>query len=843
MNIILLIIGGIATGIGLFVLSRMREHFILVRALNLTLVRVRLPRVFQEKDLEDRERKSKKDMIGAMEQLLSAVAQMRERGLIGLILGRPYVVFELAVPNVGEEISFYFACPRRWLKSFEKLIHGLYPDAELVPVSDYNIFHPKGVSAGATVTLANHWALPVKTYRTLDVDPLETISNALSKLQETGEGASIQIIVKPENSMNRRKFSLKVAKQMQRTGHDFKRSRSEVSVNAEMLLRESMKTLSGEGDKKRQAQLAAQQQQRAMADPNMPFFAQGQHPITPLQQEIIKAIEEKSSKLFFDTNIRLIASAPSELEAEEILTHMESAFSQFADPNLNSFRIMRKRGGALKNLMFRYAFRIFRNEESIALNAEEITGLFHFPNVPLETPKVQFLKAKPAPPPADLPREGIILGRNMYRGTETLVRMAPEDRRRHLYVVGQTGTGKTTLLHEMIKQDILAGQGVGVIDPHGDLAEAVLSVVPQERMDDVIYFDPSDTEYPVGLNMLEWKTPEQKDFAVQEMIRIFEKLFPPEVIGPMFEHNMRNAMLTLMADEADPGTIAEIPRIFTDDAFARAKAAKVQDPMVRAFWEKEMAKTSDFHKSEMLGYLISKVGRFVENEMLRNIIGQAHSGFDIRDIMDNGKIFIANLSKGRMGEVNSSLIGLVLVAKMQMAALSRANMPEEYRRDFFLYVDEFQNFTTDSISVILSEARKYKLNLIIAHQFISQLTEQIREAVFGNVGSLISFRVGAKDAEYLVKQFAPVFSEMDLVNVDNFSNYIKLLIRGRNTLPFNTELFPPGPTNPATIAVLKDLARRKYARPKVEIEKEIFERSRLASPSGPATLIPGEANR
>ena len=837
--ILLFLFGILAIG-AYFGWDRLREHYLLVRALNLTLVKVRMPRLFTEKEMGEKDQRTQKDTIGVMEQLLSGLAQMQDKGLTGFILGRPYIAFELACSNVGEEITFYFSAPRKWLSSLEKSIHALYPVAEITYIKDYNIFHPQGVSVGAIMKQQAHWALPVKTYRTLEIDPIEAITNSLSKLNENGEGAAFQILIRPSKP-SVRKFGLKVARQMQKSGHEFNRAKREVSISPESVFVEANRILSPKSSQ--QAVREAELQRQGQTNPNTPWFYQGQQPITPLHQETIKAIEGKSSKLFFETNIRLIASAPTESEAEEILTHMEGAFAQFADVHLNGFRSVRKHGKTLQNLLFRFSFRIFSSQDSILLNSEEVTSIFHFPNVPLETPKVEFLKAKPAPPPTDLSREGIIIGRNIYRGQETLVRMALEDRRRHLYVIGQTGTGKTTLLQEMIRQDILAGNGVGVIEPHGDLAESILSIVPRNRAQDVIYFDPSDTERPMGLNMLEWKTPEQKDFAVQEMIRIFEKLFPPEVIGPMFEHNMRNAMLTLMADPEDPGTIAEIPRIFTDDAFAKAKVAKVHDPMVQAFWEKEMSKTTEFHKSEMLGYLISKVGRFVENEMLRNIIGQGRSGFDIKDIMDNGKIFIANLSKGKTGEVNASLLGLVLVAKMQMAALARASMPEEQRRDFFLYVDEFQNFTTDSISTILSEARKYKLNLIIAHQFVSQLSDQIREAVFGNVGSLISFRVGSKDAEFLVKQFTPVFNERDLVNIDNFSNYVKLMIHGKNALPFNTEIFKAAPGNAEALAALKEFSRMQFGKDKNAVEQEIFGRSKLAQVSGPTNFIQGESNR
>ena len=331
--------------------------------------------------------------------------------------------------------------------------------------------------------------------------------------------------------------------------------------------------------------------------------------------------------------------------------------------------------------------------------------------------------------------------------------------------------------------------------------------------------------------MLEADTAEEADFAVQEMIAIFYKLFPPEMIGPMFEHNMRNVMLTLMADKEYPGTIADIPRMFTDKKFQEYKLKKVTDPVVRAFWEKEMAKTTDFHKSEMLGYIISKVGRFVENAMMRNIIGQPKSGFNFREIMDNQKILLVNLSKGKTGEVNSSLLGLIIVSKLQMAAMSRANLAEEERKDFYLYIDEFQNFITDSIATILSEARKYKLNLILAHQYIGQLVEKgdtkIKDAIFGNIGTLIAFRIGVEDAEIIAKQLAPVFSEYDVVNIARFNAYVRLLIDNTAGKAFNMSTYPPTLGSAEIAGKIKELSRTKHGRDKGSVEKDILGRTRL----------------
>ncbi|MBI2436192.1 MAG: type IV secretory system conjugative DNA transfer family protein, partial [Candidatus Magasanikbacteria bacterium] len=419
-----------------------------------------------------------------------------------------------------------------------------------------------------------------------------------------------------------------------------------------------------------------------------------------------------------------------------------------------------------------------------------------------------------------------------YRGQDYEVKMKDADRRRHLYVIGKSGGGKSVFIENLAVQDVIAGKGVCVVDPHGDFAEYVLEHVPKERADDVIIFNPSDQDRPVGLNMLEAKTEDQRDFAVQEMIGIFYKLFPPEMIGPMFEHQMRNVMLTLMADIDNPGTIVDIPRMFTDDAYVKTFLVKLKDPVVRAFWEKEMAKTSDFHKSEMLGYLISKIGRFAENEMMRNIMGQQKSGFDFRDVMDNQKILIVNLAKGKTGEVNAKLLGLIVVAKLQMAAMGRADLPEEDRKDFYLYIDEFQNFITDSISTILSEARKYRLDLIIAHQYLGQLTDDkgksdIKDAVLGNAGTMAAFRIGPDDADIMAKEFAPTFGPYDLMNVEKFTCNIKLLVDNEATKPFNLSTYPPTEGNRELGEAIRQLARLKHGRDRSIVEAEIMERAQL----------------
>jgi len=396
-------------------------------------------------------------------------------------------------------------------------------------------------------------------------------------------------------------------------------------------------------------------------------------------------------------------------------------------------------------------------------------------------------------------------------------------------MIGKTGVGKTVLFENMILQDILAGRGVAYLDPNGDAAEWIMKRIPKERAEDVIYFNPADIERPMGLNMLEWKTPEQKDFLVQESIQMFYKLFDPGqtgIVGPQFEHWMRNAALTLMA-QPECGTIVDIPRLFTDPEYEKECVGNVTDPVVKAFWQKQMAKTSDFHKSEMLNYFTSKFGRFMTNDMMRNILGQSKSAFDFREVMDGKKILICNLSKGLIGEINAFLLGMIIVSKLAMGAFSRQDQTEEKRIPYYLYVDEFQNFITDVFATILSESRKYKLSLNITNQYIAQLDEKIRNAVIGNAGTLISFRIGAADAEFLVKEFDPLKMD-DMTNIDKYNFYTKMLIDGAPTRPFNCLGIPPEPNENAKLGQsIVELSRLKYGRPREVVDQEIKERSKV----------------
>ncbi|MDZ4225498.1 MAG: type IV secretion system DNA-binding domain-containing protein, partial [Candidatus Andersenbacteria bacterium] len=467
----------------------------------------------------------------------------------------------------------------------------------------------------------------------------------------------------------------------------------------------------------------------------------------------------------------------------------------------------------------------------------ELASLFHFPLPTTGTPNILWRGAKVAPPPAELPAEGAQLGENEYRGMTTPIRIGLDDRRRHLYLIGQTGTGKTTLFLNMITQDMAAGHGVAVIDPHGELIEDVLAQVPPERINDVVLFDPRDSERPLGFNILEARDPAQKDLVVNEVVQILQKLaarLNPESIGPMFEHYLRNALLALAEDEN--ATLLDVPRMFVDEEFRQSILRKPVDPTVRQFWEKEFAQSQRGQMSaDMLSYVISKLGRFIGNRVVRNLIGQPKSSFDVREIMDQRKILLCNLSKGQLGDINADLLGFVLVSKIQIAALGRANVPAEKRPDFFLYLDEFQNFTTDSIATILSEARKYRLNLNLTHQFIKQLEDPIREAVFGNVGTVISYRIGVDDAEFMAQQFEPVFSEYDLINLERFTACIRLLVNGTPSRPFSLRIPPPPAGGSFDIRErIREMSRQKYGRARADVEEMILERFKVDGESKPA---------
>ncbi len=812
-----------------------RRHFyftkvILPRTKDWVFLEIQMPKDSAEEKQDAKSGEDKKNLISIAEQLFTSLSNLGETK--GWFTKRDYISLEIACVN--QKISFYINCPRHLQELIEKQLQAQYPHAYVEEIKGYNPFQKQGTIEAAELRQNNTYVYPFRTYKNLETDPLNALTNAMSKLGDN-EGVAIQYILYPAGHIWQ--------EQPRHMALEIQQGKNPDIINKGMGEKFAGEVLGGirdtiAGTNNVNSQHNSRNDLTGMYSPIN---------LTPMQQEMVKRLEEKASRPGFKTNIRIITSSENPGAAKMHLNNLVSSFLQYNLPPFNGLAV---RKAKTNSIIRDYIFRVFHDYgNSSILNTEEVASLWHLPTPFLETPNIKWLVSKKAAPPIDMPKEGLRLGHNIYRGVDGEVKVKREDRRRHTYILGRTGSGKSVLMANMAIQDVINGEGLCVIDPHGDLVQDILKYVPKERAEDVILFEPFDTDRPIGLNMLEVDSEEQKDFAVQEMISIFYKLVTdPAMLGPMFEHNMRNAMLTLMADEENPGALTDIPRIFTDKDYQKYKVSKLKDHMVREFWEKEMAKTSDHTKGEMLGYLISKVGRFVENSMMRNIVGQAKSGFNFRKIMDEGKILLVNLSKGRTGEINAKLLGLILVSKIQMAALSRADIDESERRDFYLYVDEFQNFITDAFASILSEARKYRLNLVIAHQYLAQLSSgagahgagsaDLRDAVFGNAGTLITFRTGAEDAEFLTKEFNPPFNEFDLVNIDRYNTYIKLMINGTASKPFNmaTYNYPPGAT-PEVGEAIRNLSRLKYGRPRAEVEAEILDSSQVADRPVPPESI------
>lgn len=795
--IAILIIVAVLVIVGVFLFAGRKAKQSQMRSLGLRLLLVKIHR-----DEEGDEHKDFKEEVNKSEQLFASL----------LSLGEPFV-FEAAVHHVGQQIFFYLAVPDDRTDFVARQIEGLFPDSQIEEVSDYNIFSPTGAHAGGYFSLKDSHVLPIRTYLESEVDTFSQILSNLSKLGETGEGAAIQILVQPaEQSAKKNVLS---AIEALRKGEKL----------TDVLKRANLVNVS---DLKKFA-----------------FDKKDEPGSRIVDDEAVRILQKKVEKPLFNANIRILTSAQDQARADDLFLSIAGAYSQFSAPLRNELKIVKPRN--LEKLIYKFSFREFDNRTTVTLNTEELSSVFHLPTFTTDIPHVKWLKTRESAPPENLPNEGVILGESHFRGEKKLVRIAQKDRRRHLYVIGQTGTGKSFSILNMAVQDIQNGHGVCVIDPHGDLVENILERTPAERADDVIVFDPGDLSRPIGLNMLEYDLghPEHKTFIVNEVQAIFNRLFTKETMGPMFEQYMRNILQLLMGDmKHEPATFMEVPRIMTDANYRREKLSRCTDPLVTDFWEKEASKTSgETSLANMTPYITTKFGNFISNDYIRPIIGQQKSSFSFREVMDSQKILLVNLSKGRIGDINAGLLGMVITGRILMAALGRTDLEEADRKDFYFYIDEFQNFTTDSIAVILSEARKYKLNLILAHQFIDQLSDEIRDSVFGNVGSMMAMRVGVPDTEMLVKQFQPEFSAKDLISVENQNGIAKILIDGEPSKPFNIRTPFVSEGSGTVRDKIKELSRLKYGRDLVEVEGEILGRlRRQTAPPPPPPERPNPPN-
>lgn len=715
--------------------------------------------------------------IDAAEQMFAALYSIKRGGWNSKFDVQDVISFEIV--GKAEDIRFYVWTPKKLRDLVEKQIHGAYTDADIVEAQEHNIFFEEGKVAYSALQLRAPFFYPIKTFKDLPTDPLSSLTSALAKMSPQ-EGVAIQILISPADN--------------------------------------SWKSVGG---------FYLAKTKKAESDPSKASYK--------VDAKTFESIDNKISKPGFETSIRIVVCAETEEQAKAHLANIKSSFEQFSG-ELNGFksRKVRNKGSFVDDFWYRYhsMFNIFGNSRTI-LNSEELATVFHFPNKQITTPHINWLNAKRAPAPAQIPTSGLYIGMSSYRGVKRPVYLSENDRLRHMYIIGKTGTGKSELLKDLVMQDIKAGRGLCFMDPHGDAVEDILRMVPPERAEDVIYFNPADAERPMGLNLLEAKTIDQQHFVATSVINMMYKLFDPYktgIVGPRFEHMVRNAVLTAFSQEG--ATFVEVVRLMTDPALVQEYLPKIQDPMVRRYWTDQIAQTAEFHKSEVLDYVVSKFGRFVTNVMIRNMIGQSQSAFSFRDVMDQGKILLVNLSKGGLGEENSNFLGLILVPRILMAAMSRSDIPEDQRRDFYLYVDEFQNFATPDFAQILSEARKYHLGLCVANQFIGQVDEEVKNAVFGNVGTLMTFRVGVTDANYLTREFQPVFDEDDLLNMERFHVYMKTIVRNEPVPPFSVDLTRDiaaikAQSNEEVAKIIREMSRLKYGRDRVLVEAEINRRAKL----------------
>jgi len=779
-----------------------REDSPIYKALNMTLFEITLPPPEDEADKS----KSFKEFIGAMEQFYAGMQSIGE----GKYNEKEnYFTLEVALCNKNDEVVVYAAIPNKHLSLFEKQILAFYHNAKISEVTDdYNVFSENGGSAGAYASFTERAVMPIKTYDNIEHDPMNPILNVFSKLATSGEGAAIQLVIAPAGDKFINEFH-KILDDV-KDGTSVKHANDNFYKFNKAFLKAGKNLLFGHKEKSEEDKKEKYMKGRRAID-----------------EGAAEKIGNKIKSTIMKANIRIIASGNTKERAEAILKEIESSFNQFSEAASNSFIFEQATGSELKKLFHDFSYRTFSSDKILPLNLKELASVFHFPVGMGGQPQLREAKAGIAPAPIEMGQEGIVLGVNSYRGKDTPIHLAREDRMRHFYVIGQTGTGKTNIMLNMITQDIKNGDGCCYIDPHGTDIQTILSRIPKERIEDVIYFDPAYTPRPMGLNMLEYdpKYPEQKTFVVNEMMGIFNKLFDMKVGGgAMFEQYFRNSAFLVMEDPESGSTLLEITRVLGDKNFRDMKLAKCKNPIIKQFWISAEQTTGDQSLANFVPYISSKFDNFISNDIMRPVVLQQNSVFNFRKIMDEKKILLVNLSKGRLGDINANLIGLVLVGKIQMAALSRVDMFGKPMNDFYLYIDEFQNVTTDSISSILSEARKYRLSLNIAHQYITQLDEKIKNAVFGNVGSMAVFRVGTEDATFLEPKFKPQFSARDITKLDNYNAYMSMLVKGQPTKPFNLQTLPPEKGNPDIVDNLKELSYLKFGRDRDEVEAEIMAR-------------------
>ena len=736
--------------------------------------------------------------------------------------------FSFEIATIHQQIYFYIWTPKVFEQLITAQLYAQYPDIEITPIVDYAMHsnHHIDEAVCAELTTTDPYIVPIKRSAQFEdktslsfLDPLSGITTSFATLENI-EQLWAQIVVQPIDSPWRH-----------RGMWAYQKIRGGFRLNSAAYSAWYTNMLLERGWIKRFINFCFVRPALFMVglgpmpdDGGMKDDVQASHD----KETTDHAVQGKLAQLGFKTNIRFVyvPAAHNKPFAEQKLQELAASFYQFNQPRFNSFalRIINERN--------KFLLRRYRNREMVnpfILSKEEMATIWHLPNETVTTPSIQWVQSRKLEAPQNLPTKYsepdidlTNLGVTNFRGHRKLFGIKPDDRRRHMYIIGKTGMGKSTILENMLASDIEMGRGVAVVDPHGDLAESVLDFIPKNRSNDVVVFNPGDTDFPMSFNMLECRNPAQRHLIASGLLGVFKKMFG-DSWGPRLEHILRNTILALV--ECPGSTMLGIMKMLTDPAYRKSVVAKVTDPMVKSFWEEEFGSWQPKQVTEAVAPIQNKVGQFLSSPLIRNIFGQPKSSVDLRFFMDKKKIVIINLSKGKIGEDNSSLLGSMFITKFQLDAMSRADQAEKDRIDFYLYVDEFQNFATDSFATILSEARKYKLNLTMANQYIDQMSDEVKAAVFGNVGSIVACQVGAEDAEIFAKQFAEQILPMDIINLPKYKCYTRLMIDGMSSNTFSADTLPP-PIRKEDIlyadhdTVVK-ISRERYAKKRDFVEDKI----------------------
>jgi hypothetical protein len=730
----------------------------------------------------------------AAEQMFASI-----HGILGdEVKSLDMISFEISSSG-NDGIKFYAVVPGHLAKFVEGQIYAQYPNADIRYVSDYTQNRDLDTKLFVTtgeVELEKDFIFPIKTFRNFEVDPLAAITGAISDLK-VGQHAWIQLLVRPVSNYwqsSSKKYITAI--------------RDGKNPNGDSFMDHLTKLIAGVG--------------KNIANMNQEVEVQRKEVVKlePGQEEELAEIETKMLKLGFEFAVRVVTKAPTQIESEQILRDIVASFKQFTTAHLNSFvHCMPTKEG--KEIYSDYIRRHLSADIIDILNIEEIASLYHMPNISVETPNIAWSRSKKLEPPMNIPKSGddgvTVFAETDYRGAKVEFGIKREDRRKHFYILGKTGVGKSTVFKNMFISDILRGDGACFVDPHGETVDELLDFIPPERVDDVIYFNPTDTQYPIGFNLLELKDKSQRDLIADGVVEVFKKQFGTSW-GPRLQYILTNAVATAL--EAQGTTLLSVTRLLLDKNYRKFILKQVNDPILIKFWEEEYAQMSQNSRllAESVSPIQNKVGRFISSAVTRNIIGQVKSTIDLREIMDSEKILLINLAQGKLGEETASLLGGMIITRLQSTALERVDIPADERKDFFLFVDEFQNFATDSFAKILSEARKFKLDLCMTNQYIDQLPLTVRQAIFGNVGTLGSFVVSQADASVLEKEFAPNITSADLVSLDAHSMYIKLCIDGMTSSTFSARSLPPRFEPFGLKEKVIAVSREKYG-----VQKEIIE--------------------